>query len=75
MTGNYNNASGTVDDNIEKADAVCTVTPYDVTYDGNRPHCHRRGDGVEGEALSGLDLSGTTHTNAGSTQRSWTSPM
>jgi hypothetical protein len=64
VTSNYNDASGTVDDNIDKAEADCTVTPYDVIYDGD-PHtatgkCH----GVKGESLSGLDLSGTTHTNA-----------
>ena len=35
VTGNYNNTSGKVDDNIGKADAVCMVTPYDVTYDGS----------------------------------------
>ena len=68
MTGNYNNASGTVADNIAKADAACTVTPYNVTYDG-LPHTatgHCTGVGGAGDVLAGLDLSGTTHTAAGS---------
>ena len=48
-----------------KADAVCTVTPYDVTYDGSAHTATGTATGVNGEPLSGLDLSGTTHTNAG----------
>ena len=36
-TANYNNQSGTVNDNIGKADATFTVTAYSVTYNGN-PH-------------------------------------
>src|SRR5208283_1005032 len=32
-TGNYNNASGTVNDAIAKAAATIVVTPYNVTYD------------------------------------------
>ena len=65
MTGNYNNASGTVDDNIAKANATIVVTPYSVTYDGNPHTATGTATGVNGESLSGLDLSGTTHTNAG----------
>jgi len=65
VTGNYNDASGTVDDNIEKAEAAIVVTPYDVTYDGNAHTATGTATGVKGESLSGLDLSGTTHTNAG----------
>jgi len=33
VTGNYNNDSATVADTIAKADPVCTVTGYSVTYD------------------------------------------
>ena len=65
---NYNDDSGTVDDNIGKADAIIVVTPYDVTYDGNPHTATGTATGVKGEDLnpSGeLDLSGTTHTNAG----------
>jgi len=68
VTGNYNDDSGTVDDNIDKADAIIVVTPYDVTYDGNPHTATGTATGVKGEDLnpSGeLDLSGTTHTNAG----------
>jgi hypothetical protein len=65
VTGNYNNASSTVDDKIDKANPVITVTPYSVTYDGLAHTATGSATGVKGEALSGLDLSGTTHTNAG----------
>ena len=33
-TGNYNNATGTVNDAIAKANPTIVVTPYSVTYDG-----------------------------------------
>src|SRR5687767_7629126 len=69
-TANYNNSNGTVDDNIDKADATFTVTPYNVTYDG-QPHTATVSTitGVNGETgatVGTLDVSGTTHTNAGS---------
>lgn len=63
---NYNDASGTVGDTIAKADAEISVTPYLVTFDGN-PHTATgsvAGVGEDG-SLSGLDLSGTTHTDVG----------
>jgi len=64
-TGNYNSASGSVHDSLAKADPLCTVTPYNVPYDGN-PHTATGAClGIKGETLSGLVLSGTTHTNAG----------
>jgi len=66
---NYNADSGTVHDIIGKADAVIVVTPYNVTYDGNPHTATGTATGVESPTpadLSGLlDLSGTTHTNAG----------
>ena len=37
VTGNYNNASGTVHDSIAKANPTVAVTPYSVTYSGT-PH-------------------------------------
>ena len=52
-------------DTINKADAVINVTPYSVTYDGNSHTATGTATGVKGEPLAGLDLSGTTHTNAG----------
>src|SRR5262249_18425605 len=51
---------------ITKANANCgSVAGYEVTYDGN-PHTATGAClGVDGNPLAGLDLSGTTHTNAG----------
>ncbi len=57
---------------ITKADPVCDISPYDVTYDGNAHTASGTCIGVEGEALSGLNLNGTTHTNAGSYPDPWT---
>ncbi len=73
VTGNYNDDSGNVAIDISKADATIVVTPYDVTYDGNSHTADGSANGVKGEALPGLDLSGTTHTNAGTyTGDAWT---
>lgn len=71
-TGNYNNASGTVSDVINKAAATITVTPYNVTYDGHAHTATGSATGVLGESLSGLNLSRTTHTNAGTFSDTWT---
>jgi len=64
-TGNYNDASDTVSDSIARAEATCTVNGYDVTYDGDPHTATGMCTGVKGESLSGLDLSATTHTDAG----------
>src|SRR5690242_4819448 len=66
VTGNYNNDNGTVDDEIAKANASISVTPYNVTYNGDSHSASGSATGVKGEALTGLDLSATNHTNAGS---------
>jgi hypothetical protein len=59
--------------NITKADADCSVTGYNVTYDADSHTATGSCLGVEGETLSGLDLSATTHTNAGTyTADPWT---
>ncbi|HZP83921.1 MAG TPA: Ig-like domain-containing protein, partial [Chthonomonadaceae bacterium] len=71
-TGNYNNANSTVHDHIDKADATIHVTPYDVTYDGNEHTATGTATGVKGESLSGLNLDGTKHTNAGTYSDTWT---
>ena len=56
---------------INKADPVVTVTAYGVTYDG-MPHISTgAAKGVMGEPLSGLDMIGTAHTNAGSYSDIW----
>src|SRR5262249_30751570 len=66
-TGNYNNASGTVDDAIAKADATVVVTPYNVIYDGFSHTATYTITGVNGEtgATVGTVTLDTTHTNAG----------
>jgi hypothetical protein len=72
--GNYKDASGKVDDSIAQASAKITVTGYSVTYDGNAHTATGKATGVAGVILStGLNLSGTTHTNAGNyTGDAWT---
>ena len=70
---NYNDASGTVSDSIAKATAIIVVTPYNVTYDGNPHMATGTATGVKGESLAGLNLNGTTNTNAGNYPTdSWT---
>ena len=50
---------------IKKAKATISVTGYSITYDGNPHTATGTATGVFSEGLSGLDLSATTHTNAG----------
>lgn len=69
---NHNASSGSANFTINKADATISVTPYSVTYDGSPHTATGSVTGVIGEPLSGLDLSGTTHTNAGSYSDAWT---
>ena len=57
---------------VNKAQATILVTPYTVTYDGNAHTATGTATGVNGGSLSGLDLSGTTHTNAGTYSDTWT---
>ncbi|HSC53241.1 MAG TPA: T9SS type A sorting domain-containing protein [Phnomibacter sp.] len=65
---NYNNTSGTVNNAIGKANPSITVTGYSVTYDG-LPHTATYAiNGVNGESgatVGTIDVSGTTHTDAG----------
>src|SRR5262249_21195566 len=69
---NYNPASGTIQDVIHKADAVIDVSPYDLTYDGDAHSASGTATGVGGVDLSALlDLSGTTHTDAGFYTDGW----
>jgi hypothetical protein len=60
---NYKLAMGDVSIAITKANATIVVTPYSVAYDGNAHTATGTATGVKGESLSGLNLSGTTHTN------------
>ena len=57
---------------IDKADADCAVTGYSVTYDGTANTATGTCTGVLDEVLTGLDLSGTTHTDAGTYTDTWT---
>ena len=69
---NYNPVAGSDTITINKANAKVTVTPYSVTYDGTAHTATGTATGVKEEALTGLDLSATTHTNAGTTTDTWT---
>src|SRR5205807_1710626 len=71
VTGNYNNAGNTVSDSIAKANATLLVSPYHVTYDGLTHTATGTATGVLGETLSGLDLNGTAHTDAGVYSDTW----
>ena len=72
LTGNYNDLSGMITDSISKADPTCEVTPYDLTYDGDSHTATGACTGLMDEPLVGLDLSGTTQTNAGTYSDPWT---
>ena len=61
----YGASSDTADLTVDKADADIDVTPYDVTYDGDAHTATGTVKDVDDEDLDGLDLSGTTHTDAG----------
>ena len=66
-TGNYKNANGYRQGQHRPGQrASITVTPYSVTYDGNSHTATGTATGVGGVDLgSDLNLTGTTHTNAG----------
>src|SRR6185437_15686238 len=68
-TANYNNiAATTITDTISKADATVVVTPYSVTYNGLSHTATYTITGVNGETgatVGTVDVSNTTHTNAG----------
>ncbi len=69
---NYAPASGTVSITIVKASPTISVAPYNVTYDATAHTATGSAHGVLGETLAGLDLTGTTHTNADSYNDPWT---
>ncbi len=65
-SGNYADQNGTVADAIGQAAAVCSVTPYSVTFTGLAHTAGGSCVGLDGlTVIPGLDLSLTTHTNAG----------
>ena len=59
---------------VTPATANVVVTPYDVTYNGQPHTVSGKATGVNGVALpaSDLNLTGTTHTNAGTYTDTWT---
>ncbi len=74
--GNYNEASGDATVTINKADAHISVTGYSVTYNGDPHTATGSATGVESptpaDLTNLLDLSGTTHTDAGTYSDTWT---
>ncbi len=62
---NYDNQSGDVAINIDKANATCIVTPYVVEYDRLSHTATGTCIGVVSELLVGLNLTGTSHTQIG----------
>ena len=71
VTGNYHNASGSVQIVIEKANATITVQGATVTYDGQAHGATGSASGVQGETLAGLNL-GASFTNAPGGTANWT---
>jgi len=65
VTGNYKDTIKNVKSTINRANATLTLTGYYGTYDGTSHQATGTVTGVLGESLSGLDLSVTSHTNAG----------
>ncbi len=62
---NFSTSEGLLTQIMNKADPTISVASYSVTYDGNSHTATGSATGVNSESLSGLDLTGTTHTNAG----------
>jgi hypothetical protein len=58
--------------NVAQAIATINVSSYSVAYDGAAHTATGTVYGVDGSLLSGLELSGTTRTNAGITTDIWT---
>jgi len=70
--GNYNAATDVSQSfNIAKANANCVVNGYDVPYDTLSHIATGSCTGIGGEVVGGLELSGTTHKNAGTYNDSW----
>jgi hypothetical protein len=66
LVSNYNLPTGASGPgHIGKTSATIEVTSYSLNYDGGAHTAAGTAKGVLNESLSGLDVSGTTHTNAG----------
>ena len=72
VTGNYNNASGTVVDTITKANATFDVIGYTGVYDGQAHGATGTATGVSSEDLSSLLHLGSTFTNVPGGTANWT---
>ena len=66
-TGNYNDPrpARSTTGSARPTPTARSISGYTVTYDGAAHTATGSCQGVDGDALAGLDLSGTTHTNAG----------
>ena len=62
---NHEGSDDTENFTIDRAQPVCTIAGYSVTFDGNSHTASGSCVGVLGETLDGLSLTGTTHTAAG----------
>jgi hypothetical protein len=71
VTGNYNDANGSVEIVITKANAILNVSGYSGTYDGLAHGASGSASGVSGEVLAGLDL-GASFTNVPGGTAHWT---
>jgi hypothetical protein len=68
---NHTGSSDSKTFTISKANPSCGIASYNVIYDGNSHTATGACLGAKGETLSGLDLSKTTHMNAGSYMDPW----
>jgi hypothetical protein len=71
VTGNYNNASGTVEIVINKANPSCSISGYTGIYEGDPHGASGSCTGVKSETLASLDLGGSFTDVPGGTA-SWT---
>ena len=72
--GNYLSAHGMVTDTINQGRAAVVVTPYTVIYNGQSHTTTGVATGDHGDNLpsSDLNVTATTHTNAGTYNDAWT---
>ena len=64
-TARYYTTTSTVTVNVDQATATIQVNPDHGTYDGTAQSASGSVIGVDGESLSGLDLTATRHIHAG----------
>src|SRR5262249_39907856 len=70
---NHAASSDSKDFSIARANVTCSVTGYDVVYDGSAHTAAGTCAGVGSDtAVAGLGLDATTHTNVGTYNDTWT---